>query len=312
MPRVDPRAEVDDAMTTSNPPAPDARVGRIDALLQHALVGGLAGEEATSELIAIASTELPAMLERFPGPLTIDRHRTRGELPVASACGPLLEVFVRLRRTALAHMTVRSASHDIEQRFWATHTLGELSFPEAATAVLSRLFDTDSSVRRIARRSARALCAQGGIGASLLQTLQDIAHSADETSQRRLLAVEALGEVRSPQAVPILVGLLALPHDAMVDAARAALGVVTRQDLGRKPEMWEAWWRANKPRHRIEWLIDALTHEASSLRRAAGEELEQLTKESFGYFDDLPTRELERAQQRYRAWWDADGRYRFH
>jgi len=51
--------------------------------------------------------------------------------------------------------------------------------------------------------------------------------------------------------------------------------------------------------------------EQPSLRRAAGDELKLLTKEYFGYYDDLPKRDRERAQGLYRAWWDREGRRRF-
>jgi hypothetical protein len=47
------------------------------------------------------------------------------------------------------------------------------------------------------------------------------------------------------------------------------------------------------------------------MRRAAAEELKAVTKEFFGYYEDLPKRERERAQQRYRDWWRSEGRARF-
>jgi hypothetical protein len=58
-------------------------------------------------------------------------------------------------------------------------------------------------------------------------------------------------------------------------------------------------------------LIDALEAETPGIRRAAGDELKTLTQETFGYYDDLPKRERERAQQRFRDWWASEGRARF-
>jgi hypothetical protein len=52
-------------------------------------------------------------------------------------------------------------------------------------------------------------------------------------------------------------------------------------------------------------------HEQPSIRNASGEELKALTKEYFGYYDDLPRRERDKAQQRYRDWWVTIGRARF-
>jgi hypothetical protein len=76
-------------------------------------------------------------------------------------------------------------------------------------------------------------------------------------------------------------------------------------------QRWAAWWQANSGRHRLEWLIDSLMHEQRALRAASSEELRLLTKEYFGYYDDLPKRERERAQARYREWWETIGRVRF-
>jgi hypothetical protein len=59
-------------------------------------------------------------------------------------------------------------------------------------------------------------------------------------------------------------------------------------------------------------MIDALTHDVSEIRRAAGDELRALSREYFGYSSDLPPRDRERAQQRYRDWWITEGRTRFH
>ena len=52
-------------------------------------------------------------------------------------------------------------------------------------------------------------------------------------------------------------------------------------------------------------------HEQPSIRNAAGEELKFLTKEYFGYYDDLPRRERDKAQARYREWWEKTGRAKF-
>jgi hypothetical protein len=54
-----------------------------------------------------------------------------------------------------------------------------------------------------------------------------------------------------------------------------------------------------------------LMHDQPAIRRAAGDELKQLTKEYFGYYDDLPKKERERAHGLSRAWWEKEGRRRF-
>ena len=93
-----------------------------------------------------------------------------------------------LGRQALPQMTVRSASSDSDQRFWATHALGELRYQESASALIARLFDDDVSVRRVARRSAAALVAAGEPGDPLVRFLDDMSRNPDEPVQRRLSA----------------------------------------------------------------------------------------------------------------------------
>jgi hypothetical protein len=280
-------------------------------LIQRVIDGGQAGQEAFDELVRHGEQVVQAVMARFPGPLRVDRHRARAELPAASQCGPILELCVAIRRPALPFISVRTSSPDPEVRFWATHVLGELRYPEAATVLVPRLFDDDASVRRIARRSAAALVGAGGAGAPILKGLEDITKNHDQPVPHRVLAIETMGEIRAGSMVPPLLGALEDPVEDVADAARRALLLVTRQDFGRDVRRWHEWWMKNAARHRIEWLIDALMHEQPSVRRAAGDELKAITKEYFGYYDDLPKRERERAQGLYRAWWDREGRQRF-
>jgi len=123
--------------------------------------------------------------------------------------------------------------------------------------------------------------------------------------------MEILADLRHPQAVSHLLRALSDNPVDVVEAARRALSVISRQNLGTTPAAWAEWWRVNSSRHRIEWLIDALAHDEQEIRRAAGEELKGLTREYFGYYDDLPPSERARAQHKYREWWEARGKARF-
>jgi HEAT repeat protein len=280
-------------------------------LIQHVIEGGSRGQEAFDEIVRSGEQVIQAVMARFPGPLRVDRHRARGELPAASQCGPILELVVAIRRPALPFVSVRSSASDPEVRFWATHTLGELRYPEAATVLVPRLFDDDAQVRRIARRSAAALVGSGAAGAPILKGLEDITRNPDQPKLHRMVAIETMGEIRSGSLVPPLLDALDDASEDVADAARRALLLIARQDFGKDLLRWHDWWAKNGGRHRIEWLIDALMHEVPSVRRAAGDELKLLTKEYFGYYDDLPKRDRERAQALYRAWWDREGRRRF-
>ncbi|WP_437941310.1 hypothetical protein [Sorangium sp. So ce341] len=317
-----PRPPSERRAAVSTSPASELRA-EYSSLVQHVLAGGEAGSRAFAELVRNGETAISIVAARFPGPLRVDRQRFREQLagpdgaanvaaaPPASQCGPLLELIVAIRRPALPFMTVRSASPDPEVRFWATHVLGELPYPEAANALLPRLFDDNIAVRRIAVRSAALLIAAPPAGGPILQGLDHIARDREESPARRLSAIDTMSEIRSGSSVPALISALSDPHDAIVEAAVRALTAITREDLGRDARKWMAWWSRNGERHRIEWIIDALTHERPAIRRAAIDELKGITREYFGYYEDLPRQEREAAQERYRAWWISEGRSRF-
>jgi len=281
------------------------------ALLQRVIDGGPGSQEAVGELVRNGEPMLQALMSKFPGPLRVDRHRARDLLPAASQCGPILEILVAIRRPTLPFISGRASSLDPEIRFWATHVLGELRYPEAATVLVPRLFDDDAAVRRIARRSATALVAAGAPGEPILLGLDNITRNADHPSPHRILAIETMGEIRSGAMVPALIAVLEGRAEDVADAARRALLLITRQDHAREARRWHDWWTRNSNRHRIEWLMDALMHDQPSLRRAAGDELKLITKEYFGYYDDLPKKERERAQALYRSWWEREGKSRF-
>jgi hypothetical protein len=296
------------------PPAPDAASASpseisLDVLLARAVRPE--GADARAELKRRAERNLAPLLALFPGPLEQDRHRSTERLPPASQCGPLLAAFAHAGARGAATVAVLARNDDVDVRFWAAHLLGEIASPEAADGLLAFLVDMDAAVRRIAMRSAASILAASLPGRPLEASLGYVARDAHTPLRERLAAIEAMGQLRAPFFVPMLIGLLGAVPEEVGEAARRALLVLTRQDFGRDAGRWGDWWSRNEGRHRIEWLIDALMHETQPLRRAAGDELKSLTKEYFGYYDDLPRRERERAQERYRDWWEREGRARF-
>jgi hypothetical protein len=297
------------------PPAPQrAPSSEVAALIERAIEKGEGSREAVEALLQRGGAALPEIGARFPGPIEVDRHRVRDLLPAASQCGPLLALLAAMQEQALPLLADQVDAPEVEPRFWATHLLAEIRSAAAARLILPRLFDEDTAVRRIAHRSAAALAASGEpretgeAGAPVLQGLEDLGRDPGQPAARRLLAIEAMGEIRAGAPVPTLIALLDDAADEIADAARRALLLITRQDFGREAPRWQEWWSANAGRHRVEWLIDALMHEQPSLRRAAGDELKLVTKEYLGYYDDLPKEGRERAQGLYRAWWEREGR----
>jgi HEAT repeat protein len=198
---------------------------------------------------------------------------------------------------------------ETHRRYWATFLLTELAYAEVVEPLVPRLFDPDAAVRRVARLAARAVSEVAP--EALIERLVRYYRDPSFTEERRIEMIETLGELRERLAVPLLIDALGESEEHVAAAARRALMTITRQDLGRDARRWQAWWAQNGARHRIEWLIDALMHEVPAVRRAAGDELKAITKEYFGYYDDLPRKEREQAQLRYREWWRVDGRLRY-
>lgn len=268
------------------------------------------GDESVLDVVPAADDSiLGALVSRFPGPLP--GLRSRDNIGKASECGPVLKALLLLGTRAIPYLTVRTADEDAQVREWATRLLGELPSRESAQAVARRLVDESVDVRRAALAASRMTQhvpeAREGTRGQLEELACDGALAADV----RRAAIEALTDLREPAAVPCMIRLLADGDREVSGAARWSLVVLTRQDFGADQDHWSGFWATNGTRHRIEWLIDALTHDNRDIRRAAGDELKTLTKEYFGYYDDLPEAERSRVQERYRDWWVQEGAARF-
>ncbi|HEV8549701.1 MAG TPA: HEAT repeat domain-containing protein [Polyangiaceae bacterium] len=277
----------------------------LDQLLQGDVSAG-------DRLVAAGAPGIAVLVAAFPGPLeTPSSRRPNPGLGRASDAGPVLRTLARIGARAVPFLVVRTNDASADVRGYATRLLGEIATPESAQAIARRFFDGDVEVRRAALSAARLLAnSQEAINA-LVTELGVTAEDRVRPTSVRLTAMEALAELRQPQAVPYLI--LALDDNPVdvVQSARRALVVLARQDFGTSTGAWSDWWERARGRHRIEWLIDALTHDAGDIRRPAGEELKALTREYFGYYDDLPAAERAQAQRQYRQWWETRGKIRF-
>jgi hypothetical protein len=279
------------------------------ATLLDRVLAGEADETDESELVRQGERAMRVIMSRFPGPVTFERARiaSMASPPRASECGPIMRLVARERRVALPFVLQRLSDTDPEVRGWATHLLCELPYPESIPFLLVTLRDDDASTRASAGHALAALARAHP--QPVREALLELAGGVVPAD--RISAIGAMIEVSDPLMVPGLVHALGDRDDAVVEAAHETLVHITAQDFGTDARPWLRWWETNAGRHRIEWLIDALTHEVSDIRRMAGEQLRMLTREYFGYGSELPARERERAQQRYRDWWITDGRSRF-
>lgn len=283
----------------------------IDNDLEKLVERIIAGDEAAfTRVVELGARAASVLVARFPGPIRSESDRLGAPRP-ASQRGPVLRALARIGLPAVPFLAVRTNDGDPQIRAYATRLLGEIPSSESAQAIARRVMDGDADVRRAALDAGKLL---GGADEEARGVLRDrvaaIAEDASGSIDARVAAIEALAHFRDERAVPRLIRLVAL-EDEVGKSAQWALGILTRQALGRDRAAWEAWWRDNGARHRIEWLIDALMHEDLEVRRAAGEELKSLTKEYFGYYDDLSKGERAKAQRRYRDWWESTGKKRF-
>jgi hypothetical protein len=319
-----PLASVSRTAAHSARPLPASRTGTSDqnlpsvivdvaedckALLEQLLLGDVS---AGDRLVAAGAPGIAVLVAAFPGPLeTPSSRRPNAGLARASDCGPVLRTLARIGERAVPFLVVRTNDADAEVRGYATRLLGEIPTPDSAHAIARRFFDGDVEVRRAALTAARLLTSSPDGIATLVAELGTTASDRMRPTTVRLAAMETLAELKQPQAVPYLIAALDDNPRDIVQSARRALVVLARHDLGTDAPAWSSWWRGASTRHRIEWLIDALTHETTEIRRAAGEELKALTREYFGYYDDLPPGERGAAQRQYRQWWETRGKGRF-
>jgi hypothetical protein len=280
----------------------------VRGLIERAIANE-ADDAAEGELLRLGERAMPTMMAAFPGPIVFERARIASVSvpPRASDCGPLMRLIARQRKVALPFVLERLEAEDPEVRGWAMHLLVELPYLESLAYALMALRDPDAATRTSAALAIAAVART--FPNEVVTALSELARAADPRD--RAAAMSAMAELREPLLVPELIRALGDGAERVVEAAQRGLALLTRQDLGADARRWVKWWELNSQRHRIEWLIDALTNEVSEIRRAAGDELKAITKEYFGFAAELPARDRERAQQRYRDWWITEGKARF-
>jgi hypothetical protein len=261
-------------------------------------------------LLRMGDAALPMLTQAFPGPLWFDRHAT-GRRPArgrdVSAVARALHAF---GPRAAPYVASLLGSSQPEKRFCALLLAGDLVHPNLLDATLARLLDDDERVRQLASELAPRFRGASGWDEQMT-LLRRAARIAGKDPARRLRAISALGTVGDAGALETLVRLLEDDAPEVVRAAHAALVLLAAEDLGASARRWAAWSQEHGSRHRIEWLIDALTHADEALRTRAGDELKQLTQQYFGFHPGTSRREREVAQEKYRRWWEAEGRQQF-
>jgi hypothetical protein len=263
-------------------------------------------EEALNDAVERANETLGELAKRFPGKLRVDRFAVAGRPLRAMQYGGLLELVVRLGAAAGELLIEHMKSPQRDTRFYATVCASELRPRNAIFVLVERLFDQDYGVRDVAIEAL-----SGYPLAELTQALAKARrslHSDDpETVAAAATAVVQLGDV---EAVADLIGALER-NDRGAEHARKALVALTAQDFGLSERKWRKWFDGARKRHRVEWLIEGLSHKEDAIREASINDLRRLTGEYFGYHHDLPRKEREVAAERWIGWWHETGMRRF-
>ncbi len=263
-------------------------------------------EESIFEAVERAPETLGALMRRFPGIIRVDRFAVTGRPLRAAQYGGLLDLVVRLGEPATELIVEQMASAQRDVRFYATICATELRPRRAIIALVEQLFDLDYGVRAAAIEALAGYPVQE-LTQSLARARRAV-HSTDpEVVAAAVNAIVALGDI---EAVGDLIAALERT-DKGTEHVRRALVSLTAQDFGNSERKWRKWYEGAKKRHRIEWLIDGLTHKEDAIREGAIQDLRRLTGEYFGYHHDLPRKERDVAAERWTAWWRETGQRRF-
>ena len=315
--RQDPRMA---QSSTSSPqqhlPGADISVPRVDtdyeskslAIIRRISTGD---ESAIGELLACGDAGASVLVRELPGTISIPARAVRPDLgPVrASECGYLLRAMAAFGPTARPYVIARSADSDPRVRQWTTRLLGELPGRQSALAVAQRMMhDRDAEVRRAAFAAGQLMKHDTESAAALRSALSGAARNETLAVTQRLAAIDALNDLRDGQAIPSISRLLLDSNPSIVAAARQALNTLACCDFGHDLDAWSHWWSRNGQRHRVEWLIDALTDDSAAIRQSAGEELRKISRLYIGHYDDTVLEDRVRVQERYRLWWETTGR----
>jgi len=285
------------SLRPSQLPPPDEYESLIDQLD--------AGDESVlSRFVDGGEAAVAALMMSFPGRVSEPKS-----LKVRAAeCGPVLKALVHIGRRAIPFLTVRTWDESPTVRRWATLTLGELPSKDSGEAIATRLLDRSPEVRRAALAAARRVQTDSIARRALRATVEQSAFDTSLHADSRAGAIESLVDIREPEAIPTMLKLMEDSDKSVRRAAKWALTVLLRQDFGADLAAWRTFWEEHRDENRMEWLILALDHPSSDLRRAAGDELTTLVGDSFGFEAHVSPSERRLAQLKFRTWWDERGR----
>lgn len=262
------------------------------------------------ELVKVGEAALPVLLQLFPGPLWFDRHQAHKRRPRGRDVSAVARAIVAFGNKAAPYLASKVQSSDADTCFYALMVAAEIPHLDLLDAVARRALDLDDTIRMLAVETLRSFAFLPAYE-TVLNAFAQLSERPGKDPRRQRLAVEALGELRDRRSLSALLPRLSDTTEATVQAAHRALVLLTCQDFGLAQRKWETWAEQWADAHRVEWLIESLMHADEATRARAGEELKRATQQYFGYHPQLPKRDRELAQRKYREWWEREGRSTF-
>lgn len=278
----------------------------------EALLGATQAESGPviDELMRVGEAVLPMLMQFFPGPLWFDRHKPHKRRPRGRDISAVARALVAFGERSAPYLASKLSSDDKDTCFYALMVAAEVPHFDLLDVVARRALDPDDDLRMVALDALRSFASVLQVEA-VLNAFTQLSERPGKDPRRQRLALEALAELRDPRALNALLPRLGDGSEAVVQAAHRGLVLLTAQDFGLAQRKWEAWVEQCGRQHRVEWLTESLMHNDENMRTLAGDEIKQLTQQYFGYHPQLPKRDRELAQRKYREWWEVEGRAAF-
>lgn len=258
-------------------------------------------------LLRMGEVALPTLAQAFPGPLWFNRRRPYRRLPRGRDVSAIARALVAFRERAAPYVATLLDAGQADRRFYATMVAGELVHHGLTAALAERVFDDDEGIRAAVLEILPRFRVFTAEWVEMLAQMRRAAKIRGRDPEKRRRAARALGALRDAGSARLLIELLDDEDHDLGEVAHRALVEIACEDMGSAARRWMPWLQKNERRHRIEWLIDALSHSDEAIRTSAGEELKALTQQYYGFHPAASRKEREVAQQKYRKWWEDEG-----
>jgi hypothetical protein len=258
-----------------------------------------ARHDAIEKLLALGATIDDELLHRFPGRLTHNPLADNSHLPPFRACSGLLELIAARGAGAAPIVLPHLESPDALRRLFAIYYLYAVSYPPALGALARRLYDAEPKNRYLAAETLRIYAHEPGY-MPIVQSLREQLRVPVLESQ--VAAVQILGQLREPTAVPSLIPLVVAKRPELAGAAASALTVICGQSFGNDVARWAQWWQDHYNRPRPVWLIESVRHNEPAVAHLAHSELVLLSGNSFA-LDLEADGGREQGLAMWESWW---------